>query len=354
MTIQTSSSIARRSAPSLLLCLLLTVASCAAPAGGASRAREAFRGKTIRIVVGFPAGGSYDLHARVMSEFMSRHLAGSPAVVVETMTGAGGLIAANYLARQARPDGLTLGFFGLGIVLPQVLARPGVGYDARQYAIIGAPTFDDVDVCLTSPSTGLDLTTWRSRAAPVRVGIMGSGSASHARAALITAALGLPMHLVIGYDGMPALRLALEGGEVDVVCSGLVAYRTAFEASGTFVVLLQVGEDATLRQRGVPLAEHFVQDQRGRSLLDTFLALRTLDRFYVAPPGTPDDLVAALRTAFDATMRDERFVDAARNAGLEVRPLDATEIASRIAAILNLPDERRREIGALLTAENGR
>ena len=353
MTIRRWSSVARRAAPSLILCLSLSGAACSAPAP-APRAADAFRGKTIRILVGFPAGGGYDLHARVTADFLRRHVPGSPAVVVETMTGAGGLIAANYLARQARPDGLTLGFFGLGMVLPQLLERPGVQYDARQYEVIGAPTFEDVDVCLTTRESGIDLEAWRRRAAPMRVAIASSGSASHARTALTTAALHLPVRLVIGYDGMTTMRLALDSGEVDAVCAGLLTYRTTFEPLGQYVAVLQVGEDAALLQQGVPSAASLVQDERGRSLLDILSALRTLDRYYLAPPGTPDDRVAVLRTAFEATMRDEQFLAAARLAGLEIRPLSAAEIAARITAVLNLPDATRRDVAALLTPEHAR
>ena len=342
-----------RRATSLILCVSLSGAACSMPAHS-RRAEDAFRGQTIRIVVGSGAGGGYDLHARVTADFIGRHLPGSPAVVVETMTGAGGLIAANYLARQARPNGLALGLLGLGAVLPQLLEQPGVQYDARQYVVIGAPMFEDVDVCVTTRDSGIDLAVWRSRAAPVRVGTRSTGSASHARAALITSALGLPTRFVIGYGGTAEMRLAMESGEVDAVCAGLSAYRTTFEPLGKYVVLLQSGEDSSLLQQGVPSAERLVQDQRGRSLLDVLSALRALDRYYVAPPGTPDDLVAALRTAFDATMRDEQFLAAARNARLEIRPLSGGEIAARIGAVLSLPHDTRRAVAALLTGENTR
>lgn len=343
----------RQAVALLILGSSLCGVACSAPAPSTG-VEDAFRGKTIRILVGFAAGGGYDLHARVTAGFLRRHIPGSSAVVVETMTGAGGLIAANYVARQARPDGLTIGFFGLGLVLPQLLERPGVQYDARQYAVIGAPTFEDVDVCVTLRGSGISLASWQSGAVPMRVAIAGSGSASHARTALTAAALNLPVRLVIGYDGMTAMRLALDSGEVDALCAGLLTYRTTFEPLGLYSALVQVGEDASLLQQGVPSAASQVHDARGQSLLDILSVLRTLDRFYLAPPGTPEDLVAVLRTAFEATMRDEQFLTTARQAGLEIRPLSGAEIAGRIRTVLNLPDDTRRDVAALLTPEPGR
>src|SRR5689334_17832361 len=102
----------RRAAAGILLAASLS-AACGAPSEGA-RTEDAFRGKTVRIIVGSSPGGGYDLHARVLGDFLGRHLPGSPTVIVESMNGAGGLIAANYVARQAKPDGLTLGLLGLG------------------------------------------------------------------------------------------------------------------------------------------------------------------------------------------------------------------------------------------------
>lgn len=333
----------------LILCLACAVAGCSI-LSDTPPVNEPFRGQTIRILVGSTAGGGYDLYARVMADFMGRHLSGTPVLAVETMAGAGGLIAANYLARLAPPDGLTIGFLSPGVVLPQLLQWPTVHYDVRQFAAIGAPMFEDADVCVSTRDSGIDLVSWQNRVSPVRVGSRSSASASHARSALITSALGLPVRFVTGYGGTAEMRLAMERGEVDAICTGLSAYRTTIEPLGKYVVVLQSGEDAA-SGRGVPSAERLVKDERGRSLLDVLAALRSLDRFYLAPPNTPDHLVAALRTAFDATMRDEQFLAAARLARLEIRPLNAHQIESRIAAVLNLPDDRRRDIAALLTPE---
>jgi len=197
---------------------------------------------------------------------------------------------------------------------------------------------------------GIDLAVWRSR--PLRVAMTGRGTASHVRAAFLTSALQLPVRFVSGYRGSAEVKLALEGDEVDVFCTGLEAYRTLFEPSGTYVPILQSGDESDLIQHGIPSASRLVEDDRGRTLLNLLGSLGTLDRFYVAPPNTPHDVVALLRIAFAQTMADEAFLAAARSARLDVRPLSADDITAQIAALLNLSDADRRIVVQLLSAQD--
>src|SRR5205823_3461907 len=112
----------------VLACLALL--AWAASAGAQSRF---FEGKTIRVVVGFSAGGGYDTYSRVIARHLGRHIPGKPTVIVENMPGAGSLIAANHLYKVARPDGLTVGNFAGGLVLAQVLGQQGIEFDARKF-----------------------------------------------------------------------------------------------------------------------------------------------------------------------------------------------------------------------------
>lgn len=272
-------------------------------------------------------------------------------VVVENMAGAGGLVAGNYLARQASADGLTIGMLGPGAVTSQLVNQPGVQYDLRQFAPIGAPTSEPNDVCIATRASGIDLGAWRSRPRGLRIATLGRGSALHLRAAFLASALHLPGRLVNGYRGSSDARVALDGGEVDVMCLGLASYRTTIEPLGTYVAVLQSGEDSDLLRQRVPSAERLVEDDRGRALLDLLGAIRTLDRFYVAPPGTPEIVLAMLRRGFTETMHDERFAAAARAARLEIAPLTADELRTRIASILSLSDSARQRVIDVLAAE---
>ena len=82
------------------------------PAG----AQEFYKDKTIRFIVGYSAGGSFDLYTRVIARHFSKNVPGNPTTLVENMTGASGIIAANHLYNIAKPDGLTIGAWDVAAV----------------------------------------------------------------------------------------------------------------------------------------------------------------------------------------------------------------------------------------------
>src|SRR5207244_9961777 len=113
-----------------------------------------YKGKVIRIVVGFTAGGGFDTYSRTIARHMGRHVPGNPTIVVENMPGAGSLISANYLYKIAKPDGLTIGHFIGGLLLGQVIGQKGIEFDARKFEYVGAPTTDHV-VCALTKASGI-------------------------------------------------------------------------------------------------------------------------------------------------------------------------------------------------------
>src|SRR6266550_8972562 len=121
---------------------------------GASNGQDFYSGKVVRIIVGFSAGGGFDTYARTLSRSMGKYIPGHPTVVVENMTGAGSLIAANHVFRVAKPDGLTIGHFNGGLFLGQVLGQPGIEFDARKFELIGAAIKED-SVCALSKASGI-------------------------------------------------------------------------------------------------------------------------------------------------------------------------------------------------------
>ncbi|MBI3058675.1 MAG: hypothetical protein HYY81_05115, partial [Deltaproteobacteria bacterium] len=107
---------------------------------GDTWAQETFyKGKTIRIIVGFSAGGGFDVNARAIARHMGKYIPGNPPIIVDNMTGAGSLIAANYVYKAAKPDGLTIGNFAGGLIMNQIFGQPGIEFEARKYIYIGVP-----------------------------------------------------------------------------------------------------------------------------------------------------------------------------------------------------------------------
>ena len=138
-----------------------------------------FDGKTVRIVVGFSAGGGFDAYARAIARHLGKHIPGKPTIIVENMPGAGSLIAANFTYNQAKPDGLTIGHFIGGVVVGQVLGNPGAQFDSQRFEWIGAPSRLEAVCALTKTTGVIDIKSWMAVKTPVKLGATGPGSETY-------------------------------------------------------------------------------------------------------------------------------------------------------------------------------
>jgi tripartite-type tricarboxylate transporter receptor subunit TctC len=311
-----------------------------------------FEGKTIRIIVGFSAGGGFDTYSRAIARHLGKHLPGTPAVLVENMPGAASLIAANHAYKVARPDGLTIVNFHGNQLLGQLLGRPGVEFDARKLVWLGVPVRDNTVCALTRASGIATAAQWLAARTPVKLGGIGPGDTTHDTARVLQAALGLPIHLVRGYKGTADIRLAAESGEVGGGCwqweSVKVTWRKALDA-GDIAIVLQVTARPLPDLPGVPMALDLARTDEGRRLLQAGVIVPTaISRLYALPPGTPPDRVLALRAAFLATLRDPEFLADARQARLEVDPVGSEELERLIEDLLRLEPALAARLGEML------
>src|SRR5918992_1299364 len=307
----------------------------------AASADDFYKGKTIRIVVGFSAGGGFDTYARAIARHMSKHIPGQPAVVVENMTGAGSLIAANHVYKVAKPDGLTIGHFIGGLFLGQVLGQKGIEFDARKFEFLGAPITDHVVCALTKASGITNVEKWMASKTPVKMGGIAPGTSTPDNATRIfKAALGLPIQLVTGYKGTADVRLAAESGEIAGGCWGWdsisVPWRKALD-SGDAVVVLQANRRTHPELPQVPQAIKFAKTEEARKMIDVGIhGDSDIVRTYTLPPGTPKDRVQLLRRAFDATLKDPEFVADAKKSKLNVDPVSVEDVEKDIAGLFKL------------------
>jgi tripartite-type tricarboxylate transporter receptor subunit TctC len=323
-----------------LLCAIVTLLS-AISSGYAASVEEFYRGKNVRIVVGFSAGGGFDTYARALARHMGKHIPGSPTVVVENMTGAGSLIAANHIYKVAKPDGLTIGHFIGGLFLGQVLGQPGIEFDARKFEFIGAPISDHVVCAMTKASGITSVERWMAAKTPIKMGGIAPGTSTPDNATrILKAALGLPIQLVTGYKGTADVRLAAEGGEIAGGCWGWdsvsVTWRKALDTGDT-VVVLQANRKTHPELANIPQAIKFAKTEEGRRMIDVGIhGDSDIVRTYTLPPGTPKDRVLALRTAFDATLKDPDFVADAKKSRLNIGPIPVEDIEKDIAGLFKL------------------
>jgi tripartite-type tricarboxylate transporter receptor subunit TctC len=336
----------RRALAWLPLILVLAVV----PAGAQD---ELFRGKTLRILVGFSAGGGFDTFARTFARHVGRHLPGTPTAIVENMPGAGSLIAANHLYKVAKPDGLTLGHFIGGLFLGQVVGQKGIEFDARKFEFVGAPAPDHV-VCAMSKASGITtLEKWMAAPAPVKMGGVAPGSSTPDNATrAIKAALGLPIQLVTGYKGTADIRLAVESGELAGTCfnwgSIRATWRKALDA-GELAVVLQLAPRSHPELAGVPLVMDFARTDEARRVIEVAIfADSAVVRSVTLPPGTPKDRVQLLRGAFAATLRDPAFLAEAEKAKLEIEPVSGEEMERVVERLFRLDPTMTTRLKSIL------
>ena len=294
-------------------------------------ADDFYKGRTIRLVVATTPGGGFDAYSRMLARHMGKHIPGNPAFVVENMPGAAFLIGTNYLYRQAKPDGLTMGNWIGTLVLHQLTGRKGIEFDARKFEYVGAPVKNH-DTCVMSRASGIDSAQkWLTAPTPVKMGATPPGSTPYDNAAVLKDALGLPMQLVTGYKGTAEIRLAIDGNEVAGLCglawaSIKVTWRKQLD-SGDVKVVLQNTAAAHPELPNVPLAVSFAKTDAAKKLIQLALHdVGAITYLYSFPPATPKDRVEIMRKGFQATLQDPEFIAEAKKGNFELDPVTGEEV----------------------------
>jgi tripartite-type tricarboxylate transporter receptor subunit TctC len=299
-----------------------------------------YKGKTVRIIVGASAGGGYDTYSRTIARHMGKHIPGNPVLVVDNMPGAGFLIAANYIYKIAKPDGLTIGHFIGGLFLQQLLNKPGVEFDSRKYGFVGAPAQDNYMLGVHK-STGLtSIDQWLSSKTVVKLGGVGAGSATDDIPKVLAATIGLPMQLVSGYKGTADVRLAFNSQEILGICNAWESFKSTWRKeldAGEVVLMLQTVAKPHPELPKLPLAISYAKTDEAQQLIKALVhSVGPTARPYVLPPGTPKDREQILRKAFVDTMKDPDFLADANKAKLDINPLDGAELEKNVKEVFNL------------------
>lgn len=306
-----------------------------------SSAQEPFyRGKTIRIIVGTGAGGGYDLYSRSLARHFGKHISGNPVVIVENMTGAGGLIASNHIYKVAKPDGLTIGHIVGAVFLQQLIGKPGIEFDARKFHFIGAPA-QDTQLLTVHRRTGIkSVEQWLASKTTVKFGASGLGSANEDIPKIVKEVLGLPLQIVSGYKGSAEIRLAINSGEVDGISIPWESLKGTWQKemeAGDVIVVLQAAGKSHRELANVPLAMDFAKTDVARKLLQAGVNnYGATARPYILPPGTPNERVEILRKAFMETIKDAEFAAELKKAKLDLNPLDGATLERNVKEIFDL------------------
>jgi tripartite-type tricarboxylate transporter receptor subunit TctC len=300
-----------------------------------------YKGKTIRIVVGYAAGGGFDTYSRMIGRHLGKHVPGNPSVIVENMPGAGGLITANHLYNLAKPDGLTVGHFLGGLLMGQILGQRGIEFDARKFDYVASPA-RAFPVCAFTKQSGIaSFEDWANAKTPPKLGGVAVGASSPDNTIrILRAALGIPVHLVTGYKGTANIRLAAEGGELAGSCWPWTSVRATWRKgieSGEVKVVLQTSPNPHPELAKVPVALGLAKTDEGRKLIQVGILDDGVAFYqYALPPGTPKDRVQILRKGFMDALKSPELLAEAEKIKLDVDPVSGEEIEKIVAGLFAL------------------
>jgi tripartite-type tricarboxylate transporter receptor subunit TctC len=311
-------------------------------------AQDFYKGKTIRFIVGFAAGGGFDTYSRMIARHIGKHIPGNPDTIVENMTGAGSLIAANYIFNKAEPDGLTIGNFIGPLVLQDALGNKAAKFDGRKFGWLGVPTPDSGVCVLTKASNISSVDEWFKAKQPVKLGGTAPGSTTDDVPKLIKAAIDLPIQMIEGYKGTSRIRVAAEAGEIDGGCWAWESIKPTWSKaleSGQVQPVLQTMQESHPELKHVPLAVKYAKTDEARELLKIVDgAYGVVARPYSVPPGMPKERLAMLQKAFMETTKDPELLAEAKKAKLEFKPVDGPTIAKTFAGFYTLKDATKAKL----------
>jgi tripartite-type tricarboxylate transporter receptor subunit TctC len=298
-----------------------------------------YKGKTVRLVVGFTPGGGYDVYARALGRHFGRHIPGNPTVVVQNMPGAASLKSVQYLNAGAPADGTVITTFNPGLITQSLTAPDKVPVKFLDYAWIGNVS-EDFRVCFTWNATGVR--SWQDFLAKNRLvfGNTGVGTSAYIDDRMLSDLFGAKLHAVMGYPGSADKRVAIERGELDGDCGSWTSLPEDWLRDGKITLLIRFSRKlAPGMPADLPYAGDLLTDPKKQQTLALLTAGAVVGRPYLAPRAVPPDRLTALRSAFDATMKDPEFLAEAAKQRLLVTPMTGPEVESFIKALYQAPPD---------------
>ena len=319
-------------------------------AGGVA---DFYRGKTIEVYVGSPVGGGYNAYARSVGRHIVNHIPGKPQLVVKNMPGAGGRKVTAWVANVGAKDGTVIAASQPGSLVEAVLGDPkNAKYDARKFGYIGSPE-SWVSVC--AARTDAKVKTFKDAFRDqLVVGGGNRGSSLQDTPTVLKHVLGVKFKIIKGYPGSRDVVNAIEKNEVQAICG--YAWTSLKSQAGhlwrdkkiNILVQTALEPHPELERLGVPMVWDFVKTDEQRAVLEMIFAQQAFGRPMFVPAGVPADRVAALRTAFDATMKDPAFQAELKKQKLELSPMGGKRIHELLMKIFDAPKAVQEKARAAL------
>jgi tripartite-type tricarboxylate transporter receptor subunit TctC len=296
--------------------VVVALPSTAGPAM-ADSAADFYKGKTIDLIIGLPAGGGYDDYGRLIARHIGDHIPGHPTVVPQNMPGADGLRAADYFYNAAPKDGTEFGIVSSSTLMESLFGDKQALFDASKFSWLGSAS-RDVSFCGIGPGSKVaSFDQWLNSGRELTFGASGLAGIAYQHPMVMKNVLGANLRVVSGYGGTSGIALALARGEVDGMCamtvSNIKAQYQPMLDSGEMELIIQMGPHKDQTFGDVPSVFEYAKTDEQRQILSLAFDQMALGRPFMAPPGIPADRYEALSKAFAETLTDPALLaDAAK------------------------------------------
>ncbi len=308
------------------------------PGAIAARAQSVesfYAGRVVKMVIGTASGGGYDLYGRFIARHIGKHIPGRPNVVNVNMPGAASINAANYLANVAPRDGTEILTIVQTLPLVQAARNDKARFDLASFNWIGnAASASNVFIAWRDSKVA---SIEDARRRELVVGATGPTAIGYLYPSIVNKTLGTKFRIVTGYSNGEAADLAMERGEIQGRAGASWALLKATRArrirDGEVNVFLQVGLKKEPDLPDTPLLTDLARNKNERDIFGFYSAMTAVSHAFAVGPGVPADRVAALRRAFDETMKDPELIAEAKTMNLEIDPLPGEEVQKAVTAM---------------------
>ncbi len=308
----------------------------------AASAAEFYTDRQMILVVSASAGGIYAVNALTLAPYIAAHLPGNPEIIVQYMPGAGGLRAMNYMYSNAPRDGSVIALIQAGVPLSPLFGTAAAEFSPLELNYLGSLD-SATGICIAWHES--EIRTWEDLfEKDFFVGSSGAGSQMEIFPIMLNKLFGTNITVISGYPGGNEVFNAMERGEVDGRCgsliSGINTTRPDWIPEQKVFVPIQIGFERHPSFPDTPAVGEFVEDETTRQVLELILSpMESFNRPLAAPPGVPEERVAALRAAFEGAMADQEFREEAERIGIDINPVHSDQIYEAIQRAYNMPPE---------------
>jgi len=317
--------------------LVAVAATASVSPAAAQGAADFFRGKTIRVIVGFSGGGGYDQYARLYVRHAGSRTPGAPTYVVQNMPGAASLKSVVYLEQGAPADGTAIATFNPGLISQSLTIPEKVNIDFRRFSWIGNIS-EDFRICFIWGAKSIKTFDQVKASGEIVFGTTGVGTSAYIEGRMLEEIFGVKLRQVQGYPGSADKRIAIERGELDGDCGSWTSLPDDWVRDRKINLFVRFSRNLTPDMpKDLIYAGSLISDQETKATYDLLMSGAEIGRPYIGPLNLPRDRLEALRAAFNATMKDPEFLADAQRQRLEVNPQTGEEVAEQIAQIYKTP-----------------